>query len=79
MPLILGNARNVCEHGAVASLTGPIERGDIKTVEGHLLILDSDIRTAYVILAKRILEIAKKKHPEREYVGLEKILEAYIS
>jgi predicted short-subunit dehydrogenase-like oxidoreductase (DUF2520 family) len=35
-PLVENVVANVFEHGAEASLTGPISRGDIETVVGHL-------------------------------------------
>lgn len=35
-PLVEHVVRNVFDHGARASLTGPIARGDIETVVGHL-------------------------------------------
>ncbi len=72
-PLILANAKNVCENGCVKALTGPIERGDVTTVKKHLSVLRDDALEVYVVLAKKILELAKKKHPEREYAGLENI------
>jgi predicted short-subunit dehydrogenase-like oxidoreductase (DUF2520 family) len=35
-PLVKGTIKNIEEKGTVASLTGPIARGDVKTVERHL-------------------------------------------
>jgi predicted short-subunit dehydrogenase-like oxidoreductase (DUF2520 family) len=37
-PLVERAVANVFEHGSHASLTGPIARGDIETVIGHLTV-----------------------------------------
>ena len=41
-PLLLGAASNVAALGTVAALTGPVARGDVATVEGHLRALAAD-------------------------------------
>lgn len=64
--LAKGNLLNILEQGCIASLTGPIERGDIETVEKHLACLPTDMRAAYKENGKQLIAIAKKKHPKRE-------------
>ncbi len=72
--LVRGNVENVLSKGPVQALTGPIERGDSKTVESHLLAMPDDYREFYVNLARETLKIAQKKHPDRDYSLTEDIL-----
>lgn len=73
--LARGNLENIHSQGCVASLTGPIERGDTATVKKHLECLPKDIRAAYIENAKQLAEIAEKKHPQRENTVMRKMLE----
>lgn len=72
--LAKGNLENIHSQGCIESLTGPIERGDTKTVEKHLASLPEDIRAAYLENAKQLAEIAGKKHPQRDDTVMRKIL-----
>lgn len=83
-PLLLGNAQAVAEKGAVAALTGPIERGDVETVSKHLQEIrkfaaeskvGQDILAAYTTLSRQLIRIAGQKHPDKLYEPLEKELE----
>ena len=69
-PLFLGNARAVAEKGAVAALTGPVERQDTETVQKHLEALDGNDREIYRLLSLQAVEIAEQKHPEKDYKEL---------
>lgn len=60
-PLFLGNAQHVAQDGAIASLTGPAERGDLATIEKHINTLDGSTREVYTILNDTLLELAKEK------------------
>lgn len=40
MPLLLGTVDNVSKLGVIQSLTGPISRGDVSTIAGHLEALE---------------------------------------
>lgn len=75
-PLVENNIRNYLENGVAKALTGPIERGDIKTVSGHIAALsdESDAAEIYKLLGKRLAAISKEKHPERDYKDLEELL-----
>jgi len=42
-PLVKGTIRNIESKGTVQSLTGPIARGDIGTVEKHLSALQENL------------------------------------
>jgi predicted short-subunit dehydrogenase-like oxidoreductase (DUF2520 family) len=58
LPLIRGAVDNL-EHGPVAALTGPIRRGDLRTVEAHLSALASDDRELYRLLGLAALRLAR--------------------
>ena len=74
-PLVIGNVAHAMDVGTVKALTGPIERGDIKTIARHLdQIEDSDEKRLYILLSQRLLEIAKSKNKDRDYSSLEKFL-----
>ncbi len=47
-------------HVGVASLTGPIKRGDAGTVERHLAVLTGDQRTLYLALGREALRLARQ-------------------
>jgi predicted short-subunit dehydrogenase-like oxidoreductase (DUF2520 family) len=64
MPLIRGTIANLEEAGPTAALTGPIARGDVETVRGHLEALRQhtpDLLPLYSVLAERTIEIAREK------------------
>lgn len=73
-PLIENNLRNIKERGAVSSLTGPIERGDLSTVINHLNVIREEDKELYRLLSKNILKIAKVKNQDRNYKNLEEYL-----
>lgn len=63
-PLFLGNAQHVATDGAIASLTGPAERGDTTTIEKHLDTLDGSTKEVYKILNDTLLELADEKRKQ---------------
>ncbi|MDR2771511.1 MAG: DUF2520 domain-containing protein [Clostridiales Family XIII bacterium] len=69
--LFFTGAENIRAHGAVAALTGPVERGDTETVRKHLRCLDEPAHSLYVLLSRELLQVAKAKNPERDYGELE--------
>lgn len=73
-PLIEGNAEAIAEMGAEKALTGPVERNDAETVRNHIDILNGETRELYIILSKRLTEIAERKHPDRDYKQIKKEL-----
>lgn len=75
-PLMQGNLEAVMEKDTTAALTGPAERADVTTVQKHLQTLAGDEREIYRLLTKKIVEIAEKKNPDRDYGQLEALLEA---
>lgn len=73
--LVLDNVGHIIRQGAVAALTGPIERGDEQTVQKHLSVLSGANRIMYLACSAKLLELAKKKNPDRDYTKLEDVLE----
>ena len=63
------------ENGPAAALSGPIERGDGGTVEKHLAALDAEDRELYRLLGKKVLAVAERKNPNRNYENIEEILQ----
>ncbi|MGN1031730.1 MAG: Rossmann-like and DUF2520 domain-containing protein [Butyricicoccaceae bacterium] len=77
-PLILGNARNICEKGPMAALTGPAERGDVGTIRKHMACIPEDERRLYAALTERLCRLAQIKHPDREDTALTSYLEGFL-
>lgn len=74
-PLATGNIEHAFEAGPVCALTGPVERGDVNILEKHLdHIDDPEQRKLYLLLSGRLLDIAKKKNPDRDYDELERFI-----
>ncbi len=74
-PLVMGNVQHALNVGPAGALTGPVERGDITTLEKHLGVTDSEEdRELYRLLSRRLVRLAKEKHPERDYTELEVFL-----
>lgn len=74
-PLFLNNAGKIASAGAVEALTGPVERADTQTVERHLCVLDGNRRALYCGLSRELAALAQRKHPERDYEELTRVLE----
>lgn len=63
-PLLQTTARNIAETGATAALTGPIARGDTRTVHRHLQDLDAKLpeqARLYRLLGQLTVDVAKQK------------------
>ncbi|MDR2141943.1 MAG: DUF2520 domain-containing protein [Deltaproteobacteria bacterium] len=73
--LELNNARSITEYGPVAALTGPVERGDVGTVAGHLAALTGEDRELYRLLAKKLVKVAQLKRPGQDFGPLSRLLE----
>lgn len=74
--LVRQNIENVISQGCVHALTGPIERGDVSTVEKHLQVLNPEDAALYRMLGTRLLAIAKEKNPAQNYENMEHVLNA---
>lgn len=75
-PLINGNIENIFSKGFVNSLTGPVLRGDIKTIEKHLSVLNENDKEIYNLLSLNLLKLVALKRDEnldtneREYSSI---------
>lgn len=75
-PLIRSNIEHVIEVGPLKALTGPMERGDKATVLKHIECFESNLeKEIYISVSKKLMEVAKNKHPERSYDQMNHILE----
>jgi len=64
MPLIQGTVRNLDRVGVPKALTGPIERGDLKTIEGHLKAFDRFMpegKRIYCEMGRIAVDVAEAK------------------
>lgn len=64
LPLLQGTVQNLARLGSPQALTGPIERGDLETVRGHLRALRlqaGECLPLYVELARRTVELAVRR------------------
>lgn len=77
--LMLGNMENIVRQGTVDALTGPIERCDIETVKQHLSCLNGEDREIYILLSKKLINIAKRKKPDCNYAKLENMIGEMIN
>ena len=66
LPLVRAAVDNVAALGPEAALTGPVARGDVATVRGHLDSLSGTDRDAYLALARLAYELAGRDDPELE-------------
>jgi len=79
-PLLLGAAANIAELGSERALTGPVRRGDARTVLAHLRALGRRDRELYAGLAREALGIARKAGLNRSGAGaIRKALETAAS
>ena len=56
-PLMQGNVDSIYKKGFVNSLTGPVFRGDITTIEKHLSVLEEQDKDLYKILSLNLLKL----------------------
>ncbi len=56
-PLIQGNWDSIAQKGFVNSLTGPVLRGDITTIEKHISVLEKEDEDLYKILSLNLLKL----------------------
>jgi predicted short-subunit dehydrogenase-like oxidoreductase (DUF2520 family) len=64
LPLVRGALSNIEESGLESSVTGPIPRGDVETVDLHLRALDPHDRRLYAMLGRELARIAGPLIPE---------------
>lgn len=59
LPLARGTLRNLGELGPEGSLTGPVARGDVETVDLHLRSLEPEERRLYAAVTLELLQLAR--------------------
>lgn len=75
-PLVQGNIASMLEKGCVNALTGPVERGDAQTVRKHLQALEgSKAGKIYQSLGSTMVELAKRRNPDRDYIPVRTLFE----
>ncbi len=73
-PLVQNNIASMLEKGCVEALTGPMERGDVSTVQKHLEVLQgSEAEDIYRSLSGKIISLAQQKNPDRDYAQMQKL------
>lgn len=60
-PLVQGNIESIVKKGFVNSLTGPVLRGDITTIEKHLSVLEKKDEDLYKSLSLNLLNLVAKR------------------
>jgi len=60
LPLLRGAASNLERLGAVHALTGPIRRGDVRTIAAHLATLDEPTAELYRLIGLEALALARQ-------------------
>lgn len=73
-PFVYANASHLLTESLEDSLTGPVERADLLTIQKHLEKLYGDDKEIYRLLSKKALSIAKRKNKNRDYSTLENLL-----
>ncbi|MEO6952222.1 MAG: DUF2520 domain-containing protein [Polyangia bacterium] len=73
-------AANLSRLGLPAALTGPIARGDVAAVRGHLSALTGEARATYVTTAVRLCSIARRQGSARveDLLAIEALLALYL-
>lgn len=75
-PLLTSSVDQVLRHGTAGALTGPIKRGDVKTLRSHLDYLRAnhpELHEAYKLLSRFLLPISGL--PEKDREELKKLFE----
>lgn len=78
-PLIQNNINNILSRGPRESLTGPVERADVKTVEKHLAVLQGNRRKLYTLLSRELVTLAESRQGNnKDYSPLLSLLDEDI-
>lgn len=74
LPLVRSTIHNNEKQSAAEVLTGPIKRGDIKTIEQHLSLLDGlpELRDLYCVLGLKAVDITESAGDTNE-IAIEKM------
>ena len=72
-PLMKGNLAHILADGPVASLTGPVERNDVATIQRHLECLPAQYQAVYRELTKILVDIGSQRHPNADYTDIQQL------
>lgn len=78
LPLVRGTVENLAERGVEGSLTGPLSRGDMETVDLHLRALGREDRRLYAVLGLELLSLVADRLTEEARAELEERLNTEI-
>ncbi|MDD4028379.1 MAG: DUF2520 domain-containing protein [Caldisericia bacterium] len=78
-PLIETTIQSVFDHGITDSLTGPVDRNDVVTIQRHLDCLPLEKQRLYAILSSELVNIAQNKHPQNDYSSLKELFQTVLS
>lgn len=77
-PIIQTTLKNISKNGTANSLSGPVQRGDIKTVEKHILYLKNlkqeELLLSYISQSLNLLSLIPKVQRSPKHQELKKIL-----
>jgi len=80
-PLVRASVENSLRLGPASALTGPIERGDERTIAAHLRALDNapeSVRQLYRQAGLHAIEIVRRKNPATDRGKIESLLRTYV-
>ena len=63
LPLVEGTLNNIQALGTKKAITGPIVRGDVKTVKSHLEALEPEPKELYRLLGRHTLQLISEANP----------------
>ncbi|HXK51422.1 MAG TPA: DUF2520 domain-containing protein [Caldisericia bacterium] len=78
-PLLDTTLENIYTYGFTNSLTGPVDRNDVGTIQEHLDCLPPEKQRLYAILSKELVSIAQKKHPQQDFSLLEEVFHSVLN
>ncbi|HAN51337.1 MAG TPA: DUF2520 domain-containing protein [Lachnospiraceae bacterium] len=80
-PLMEANLQGIIKKGPLMALTGPVERCDASTVSKHVDEVsglhfpeDHQVKDLYQSVTRVLIEMAEKRHPDRDYQPLKEIM-----
>ena len=59
LPLVRNAVEDVARDGVRASLTGPASRGDVQTIDAHLVAIPTSEQGIYVALANKAFDLSE--------------------
>jgi predicted short-subunit dehydrogenase-like oxidoreductase (DUF2520 family) len=74
-PIVMSRIKNIFALGPSRVLNGPVQTGDAVTVRKHIKSFDTGTdRDFYKAVERKVLEITEKKHTDKDYSEMRRIL-----